>query len=539
MKKLFFLLILSTLVWTSCTNDWKNYYEGKGDPNEAVSPLTLKEFFESADGKEYSDFYNTLKSTGWAEELGRNQFITVWAVKNENFDPLYLNTTDTSLVGYHLTYLSYGKTELKNGLRIPGLNKVYLSISSRGEDFYVNGVKILNSTRFKNGVVNEISELLLPLASMYDYIQNLGDDYSIIRDSILYYSKNVFDKANSRPIGVDGSGNQIYDSVFYVTNPMFDNADIYSGYKQYTMFIPSNKVIESCFGDLESQYQMMGKQFALEDTLLAINWIKQAIFHDGILTSYPEESTDLKSCFGKVWRTDVQKIDADYPVWVSNGIVYDITKIKIPNNVIITRIKALVHNFEYLTPDEQAEYYTFTGATSYDIFKGDATPDGATYFGVPVTFYWCMQAKGDVNDDGEFSVEFFPIDYNPLTGEATLMKVPPGEYRFYMGFRSKGHPYVDIYFHSGDQPILPDAEPLNTEVKVSDSSPWNYDRVTNTDPKISKWDGLGGQVGTVIVEGPEMNTFKVKVKYNRPETVGGSKVLQIYHWALAPTENNY
>ncbi len=538
MKKIFLLLIVSAgIFWTSCSDDWNNYYEGNSQ-EEATSPLTLKEFFESEEGQEYSDFYGMLKATGWDEELGRNQFLTIWAVKNENFDALYKNTSDTTMVGYHLTYLPYGKAELKNGLRIPALNKVYLNISDRDNDFYVNSSKIMNSSRFKNGVVNEVSGLLLPLISMYDHIKKLGNDYSIIRDSIMFYSKKVFDKPNSRPIGVDGSGNTVYDSVFYVTNPLFDKADFNSGFKQFTMFLPSNEAIESCYETLHMQYQMMGKQFLHADTLLMINWIKEAIFHDGLLTTYPgNEVQDLKSPFGKIWRTSVQEVDEDHPEWVSNGIIYNVTKIKIPNNIIITRIKSLVHYFEFLTAEEQAEYYTFNNAKAFSIYKGDGTPTGATLNGEPVSYYWCLKADGDATNNDEFSVEFFPIDYQ--NHKATVMKVPPGEYYFYMGFRSKGHPYVDIYFNSGDQPILPDATPVGIELPIVNSSPWNYDRVTEVDPKISKWNGLGGLIGTVMVEGTEMNTFKIKVKFNHPDVAGGAKVLYIYHWALKPTENNY
>ena len=540
MKKLFLLLIFSVIFWASCSDGWNKYYEGKDFPSDVTSPLTLKEFFESAEAGDYSKFYNMLKATGWDEELGRNQFLTIWAVKNENFDALYENTSDTTMVGYHLTYLSYSKVELKNGMRLPGLNKVYLNISARDADVYVNAAKIVNSSRFKNGVVNEISELLLPLKGMYEYITELGDDYSIIRDSIMFYSRYVFDRENSIPIEMGPNG-MIYDSVFYVTNPLFDQADFYSGFKQFTLFLPDNQSIEDCFETMHTQYKMMGKEFLIADTLLAINWIKEAIFHDGLHTSYPAtEVEDWRSPFGKIWRTSVQKIDADYPAWVSNGIIYNVTKLKVPNNVLITRIKSLVSYYQFLTEEEQEEYYTAVGITRpLSVSQADATPDGAMYNGIPIPYYIILSVQGDESDPGELSIEFFPIDYNHATQETSLMKVPPGEYRLYMGFRSRGHPYVDIYFQSGDQPIPENAEAVGEEVYAAQSTPFNYDRNNETHPLISRWDGLGGLIGNVIVEGEDMNTFKIKVKFNKPEAVGGSKRLEIYNWALKPTENNY
>jgi hypothetical protein len=513
----------------SCSEKWETYYNEDVELEEQ-SPLTLYEYFEGE--AQYSDFFNLLKQEGVDTELSKDQLMTVWAVKNENFDLSIVGNIDDSIVAnYHLNYLSLGTSDLKNGQRIPTFSGIYLNIERSGDQVFVNSKDILSTSYFKNGVVHEVSTVLKPLTNMLDFIMLLDDDYSIIRDSIVNYNEQKFDKDNSIPIGVDQTGNTLYDSVFFTYNPLFDTINFSSEFNQYTLFIPSNDKVEGAFEKLSTQYDLMGKKLTKKDTLLAINWIKRAIFHEGEIASYGEK-LDLTSPFGKVWRTSVQLVDESSMQQLSNGVVYEVTDLKIPNNVIIDRIKSLVHYYEYLSPDQQEELYTIKGAKEFSIVKGDESPVSGFY-------YWIFDALGDENSNDEFSVEFTPLDFNAETGEVSIMKIPPGEYNLYMGFRSKGHPYVDIYFHPGSDPIPAGISPVATEIAASNSTPWNYDRVNETDPDIKKWNGLGGLVGVVNVPGNEMTTFRIKVKFNKLQAIGASKRLQIYHWTLKPTENNY
>lgn len=523
------ILVFTAFAFSSCSDKWDNYYNNNFKDDE-ISDLTLYEFFEGEES--YSHFFDLLKEYGVDEQLTRDQELTVWAVRNENYDINVVGSIEHYLVAnYHVNQLLLKRSDFKDGLRIPMLNGIYLTIGMQGENIFVNKTRVVSSHRFKNGIVHEIESVLKPLTNMLDYIILLDDNYSMIRDSIVFYNKQTFDKSNSIPVGVDLTGNTIYDSVFFTYNPLFDTVNISSEFKQFTMFLPSNEVISGAFQKLADQYRLMGKTVELKDSILAIDWIKQAIFHNGEILNYGSE-LDIKSPFNRVWRTSVQLIDESSLQQLSNGIVYNVTDLKIPNNVIIDRIKSRVHYYEYLSPEQQAELYTIKGATSFQIFKGDESPIKGFY-------YWLFEATGDDKSTDEFSVEFTPLDYNEETGTVSVMKVPPGEYNFYMGFRSYGHPYVDIYFHSGPDPIPANWAPLATELPIVNSTPWNYDRVNEPDPNIKKWNALGGLVGVVEITGNEMSTFKVKVRFNKLESIGALKKMQIYHWTLKPTQNNY
>ncbi|KAA6312799.1 hypothetical protein EZS27_036327, partial [termite gut metagenome] len=221
MKKIFLFLVSSTFIlFFSCSNEQDKYYNDNGN-NEEASPLTLQEYLSGESN--FSEFYKLLQSSGVVPELGKNQYLTVWAVGNENYDhDPFEGISDILLGGYHANYLAFGMNDLRPGLRIQCLNNIYITIGSKDDGDYVNDAKILSSKKFKNGVVYEISELMRPRTNIFEFIQMLGDEYSVIRDSILCNNTRLFDKANSIPIGVDQTGNTVYDSIFYISNPLFD-----------------------------------------------------------------------------------------------------------------------------------------------------------------------------------------------------------------------------------------------------------------------------------------------------------------------------
>lgn len=528
MKKNNILIMMLVVLLSSCNSKWDDYFfSSTTDENMEI---TVAEYIASQ--PEYSKFKDMLVSTGLDKELVKNQEITLWVVNNTAMDASGVQTNDTMRMQYHINNLPYLRTDLKNGLRIRSLNGVYFQISERNDSLFTNSSFISKSIRLKDGVVHEIQSLMKTQMNIYDYLKKLGDEYSTIRDTIFKYNVERFDKANSIPIGVDLTGNTIYDSVFYVYNPIFDKVPFNSEFKQFTIMLPTNDVIDTCLTKLHTSFKKMGKTLTLADSTTAWTWIKQAIFHNGKITDF--SPVDITSAYGKIWRTTVQEIDLANPIEMSNGVIYNVKKLKVPNNIMITRIKSLVHYWEYqdattLYPNV-GDLYTFQGATIVKSTIADKTPNPNV-----LPNYIVLDVTGDAAAE-EFSVEFVPLErYVDATGayKVRVMEVPTGEYLLYMGFQSAKHPYVFFYFNDVQ---------IGSERQVSASNPWNYDRVNETTDRISKWNGLGGLVGTVNVTRPDgadgLATFKVKVKFSRIDT-GGAKRFKIYHWALKPTANNY
>jgi hypothetical protein len=537
MKKIYYILFSAVVLFSSCNEKWADYY-GSVKTEENMS-ITIAEYL--AAHSEYSKFTAMLTKTGLDKELTKDQQMTVWVTQNTAMDASGIANNDTLRMKYHINHLPFLRTDLKSGLRIRSLNGIYFQITVKHDSVFANASQVLKSIRLKDGVIHEINSLMKSRVNIYDYMKNLGNDYSMIRDSIYKYNVERFDKANSTPVGVDKTGNTVYDSVFYTYNPLFETVKFNSEFEQFTVFLPSNQVINNCFQTLKATYSSMGKILAQNDSTLAWSWIKQAIFNKTEITDF--STTDITSAFGKIWRTSVQQIDISNPELMSNGRIYRVTKLKIPNNVIISRIKSLVEYWQYQDADKiypsPDDLYTFKGLVENpSVFVADATPKPTI-----LPNYNVLQATGSTDNTSEFSVEFPPLEkyYSTDDGKyhCRVMQVPTGEYTLYMGFQSSTHPYVFIYFN-GQQ--------IGNEIQASLSTPWNYDRVNETEKDLNptngtaKWDGLGGPVGIVNVTRDDgtsgMASFKIKVKFSKIEA-SGTKRLRIYHWALKPTANNY
>lgn len=523
--------VLAGLVFLlmSCADSWEEHYEpaAEGEQATVVSPLNLLEYLKTQ--PRYAKFVEALERTNVARELTRDQFLTVWAVDNAGMEALAsTGLADTFVVKYHINNLSFSLNKLKDGYRLRALNGKYIPVSNPGDKriTVANATIVQGNQLCKNGVVHEISELMLPGKSIAEYLSELSDDFSIIRDSVFALNDTLFDPVNSIPIGVDKTGNTLYDSVFIIENPLFDNADITSEFSQVTLFLPRNTVIEAAYQNLKTQYDQFGKAFTYADTMVALNWIREAILYDEVIRDYGSRE-DLTSVLGKTWRTSVQMVNS-HPRPMSNGLVYEVTRLKIPNNVHIGKIKSLFQYYTFVPEDLKPSLFTISNAVEA---HAEAT-DSYSFPSINVSgTYTILYLKGDLNDAGPVSIDFTPVKLdknNDGSTTASPILVPPGEYNLYMGFQSKNHAYVNIYVND---------ELVAAELNVAPSNPWNYDRVNQTVPG-TKYDGIGGLVGIITIPGDKMTSFRIKVEFAMLGK-GSNEELKLYHWALLPTENNY
>ena len=522
MKKIIYAAVCIFTVLTSCQKSWNSHY---GEEETNVSSLNLLDYLKTQ--PQYSDFVAKLEEYGLAEELSRDQNLTIWAVSNEKMAELNeLGEDSKFILRYHINSLMYDNTKLKGSVRVMTFNGKYLTVAKEGEMIRVGDATVVKGNQIcQNGVVHEISQLLTPDLSIYEYIEALGSDYSIIRDTILAMNDTIFDLENSIPIGVDPTGNTVYDSVYVITNPIFEGANIRSEFANVTMFLPSNQVIENCFENLGTLYDQFGKEFLETDSLTAYTWIKEAIFYNRLIEDVSEG--DITSAFGKLWKPSVQVVDSDYKR-MSNGRIYEVTHLKIPNNVHIDMIKQLFHYWEFVPDAEKDALFTLNNVTSIE----PRDEDRVTFppIGVELT-YRILRFEGDLNDGKLASIEFTPIMLERNEDGSTgykVVEVPPGEYNLYMGVKHTDHPFINVYVN--DQQI---AQNLNVEP----ATPWHYDRSTNTVPG-TRYNGWGGLVGPINIEGEDMTTFTIKVEFARLGR-GNVERVDLYHWALIPTENNY
>lgn len=545
---------------------------------------------------EYSSINELFKSHGIFTALEqKNQLSTMLVVENSDFQaPAGKEAEIDNAVKAHVSDIAVSPANLKtegNNMRIMMWHGKYINVdlddAARNEGkiaghimFGTSAVKKVVKTN--SGYIYVLSSLLNIPKSIYDYITNLDDNYSILRDSILASGTKEFDKKNSKPIGVNDEGNTVYDSVFIYKNTHFleKNFDLSSESLTATLLLTSNAVVEEAIADAKVRLQKWGlwdewnaeRQYNFEYTMR--HWIMDAAFFDKKLTpetlqSKDEENDMLTSIFSKYWKTSVQQINPA-PIELSNGIAYQVTKLHIPNNVLIWRLKEDFSIYEFCSAEQKESFFQMLNMQ----FKACTTAVAAW---TPLQGVWpkheCRTLDLTVGDDasGDWQLVFTPCkrifetyptrmemvkkDWLKSNLTVTGIKpflIPPGKYT--LSFGSKQNQNMEITFKvrvKGSTDVVAVSDPItlgSTTTFHYDRNPGNfiegYDPSTenlSTNKKAGNYDTDGGTVISEL-EIPDVkgdgSPVEITIEIASP-TWNGNTTMVFNHWCLRPTKDNY
>lgn len=366
MNRIILMICFLTGLLIACQDKWEDYYKEHQTGGEEIVALEANLLEYLKEQPEYSEFVKLLEETGIADELTRNQILTVWAPVNETFPSAEVTAMSMedkiSLCQNHINYIALYNTKLENDKLIKTLAGKNLLIKEVSEDlFSIDGVELEgNEQACSNGVVHKVKEWLIPRLSIYDYLLRAGDDYSVFRDSVLFYSDTVFKPSQSFVMGIDSMGNTIYDSVFVIENSFLDKGDIRDEDEDYTLFMPSNRVLETMYQEMGDYFAGQGEMFSTADSSKFMNWIMKSVIFEGRVNNY---TGTLKSVYGNEWRTEYQLIDPT-PQECSNGLVYRIEKIHIPKFLYLKSIQAYPYYIGSLPDDEIPLHYQNSTGTA-------------------------------------------------------------------------------------------------------------------------------------------------------------------------------
>lgn len=545
---------------------------------------------------EYSSINELFKSHGIFTALEqKNQLSTMLVVENSDFQaPAGKEAEIDNAVKAHVSDIAVSPANLKtegNNMRIMMWHGKYINVdlddAARNEGkiaghimFGTSAVKKVVKTN--SGYIYVLSSLLNIPKSIYDYITNLDDNYSILRDSILASGTKEFDKKNSKPIGVNDEGNTVYDSVFIYKNTHFleKNFDLSSESLTATLLLTSNAVVEEAIADAKVRLQKWGlwdewnaeRQYNFEYTMR--HWIMDAAFFDKKLTpetlqSKDEENDMLTSIFSKYWKTSVQQINPT-PIELSNGIAYQVTRLHIPNNVLIWRLKEDFSIYEFCSAEQKESFFQMLNLQ----FKACTTAVAAW---TPLQGVWpkheCRTLDLTVGDDasGDWQLVFTPCkrifetyptrmemvkkDWLKSNLTVTGIKpflIPPGKYT--LSFGSKQNQNMEITFKvrvKGSTDVVAVSDPItlgSTTTFHYDRNPGNfiegYDPSTenlSTNKKAGNYDTDGGTVISEL-EIPDVkgdgSPVEITIEIASP-TWNGNTTMVFNHWCLRPTKDNY
>ncbi len=446
-------IIFATGLATACSELKNDDHYGSTDVT--ITNPELKIVKESSEAyisgrSDMSSMSALFASEGIFDELNqKGQLSTILVVTNDHF------TQPEEKVNFvtrsHVSDMSVSPANLHNGDRLMMWHGKYVNVSmdEEGQEGIIIDHLMFNNAHVKeviktgNGYVYVIDEMINTPTSLRDYIDNLGDDYSIFKEMVNASGGKEFDRANSKAIGINAEGNTVYDSVFIYTNTFFENQgfDMNSESLTATMLLFSNDVINNALYDAHDRLQKWGLE--RKDSLMK-DWILKVAFFKKQYTA--EELTDseepLSSIFNKDWDTKKQNIDLANPENLSNGIVYKVNKLILPQNVLIYRLKDCFYHYEVCTAEQKEEFFKMTNM-KFDKCNTEVaawTPWEGVW---PLHENRVMQVSKteDVTPEDGFILDFTLIKQND-DGTISPFLIPPGNYRLAMG--SKQNMNIDV-----------------------------------------------------------------------------------------------
>ena len=560
------MMFLAIGLLASCSELKDDDHYGKADTpisnNELKIVNVSSQEYISSRG-DLSEMNGLFAGQGIYDELNKKaQLSTILVVTNDHFRKPEEKTE--FITRSHISDISISPANLEDGTRLMMWHGKYVNVSI--DEMGKEG-NIVDHILFNNGAVKEviktttgyvyvISEMIETPTSLYDFINDLPDEYSIFREMVLASGGKEFDRTNSKAIGINDQGNTVYDSIFIYRNTFFEavNFDMNSESLTATLLLPSNEVINQA---LDDAHQRLASWDMVRSDSIMKDWILKSSFYSKRYSPADLQTTevnDVKSIFGTQWRTNVQQVDVSDPMELSNGIVYKVRKLHLPNNLLMYRLKDYFYYYENCTDEQKENYFKRVNLN----FKECATEVAAWS---PLPGVWPYHENrvirfdkpSDIADADGFQLDFTPVKLN-ADGTVRPYLFPPGAYRFAMGSVQNQSLGITVSILIDGQEVA-----RSRTITWGTSTEFHYDRGTtlsNTHPegydasyvrevggnsKAANYDTDGGQMmDELVIPDVKGDGSPVQIVMRlKCESWEGKTNVKIHHWCLRPTVNNY
>ncbi|NLV39152.1 MAG: hypothetical protein GXY66_08115 [Bacteroidales bacterium] len=603
MKKHQSILILSllslTLAFTACGDAWDNHY-GKQTPvadgNVEIYPGSLKEFLASA--PEFSTQNALFADAGIYDKMLPGQEYTILLYPDNILDTTSY-AQDNSYAAYCICDIALSPADMEEGMGISTWYGKNLWISLQGEQIKINDCPVEAITRTNNAFVYRINEKVIPVRlSVYDVINGLDDArYSKFKSLIRMYERRYFDPAKCTPAGTNEQGNTIYsDSVkgWSTKNILMDRYskdgqemwNMRNEYYNSTVFIPDNDIIQAAVDTALARVPLwLGRTATAADRNKFEKWIIRACFVDRLLNAgqvtgsedidcvggYQKDSLEGKTVFEAdmaMWRPRVQKVRTGDMISASNGNIFFVDWLKIPNNVVIYRLKSRFYELWNNMNQEQRDKYFRWDHWIDPMVLNDAQSSFTLSETMPTMYYHVLTAIPDKDarrDSLVCSVTYDGVLFNqnnPRGSQIRECHIPAGEYYLRMGFKhsllySLSIQFCDtllvedmvmyaqgsnFHFDRGSVSVVDNYG----ESSIGYPEGYNWHDWSSLSEKAQAYDTDGYPVG--IVNMKEDGNFTITISssdmsylytYGADRNTHNISQLMMYHWCLRPTKNNY
>ncbi len=439
MKKYIILIAVAICTFVGCTDPVEDYYVDQNSTNARTETLLS---YLSAD-EDYTLFVELINESGLIDTMTDGYQYTLFVPNNSALEAAGIaDMTADSMLLYmqmHICANPKSTSTLAYTSRLLMYSGKYLAITQDDDGSYlVDGVSLVEADILcTNGVVHKVGDVLTPRLTIYEWLQAAGDEYSMFREALDEETVYIFDRENSVQIGETAMGRPIYDSVFYVYNPILAYGDISDEEGLYRFVIPTNDVITETFTAMADSYIVKGMPVTSADSTLWMDWYLETSTFDysesGI--EYFEDLDTIAefSVFDNEFRPTA--VTMSEPLRLSNGFAYTITKGHLPAYIPMETVSVYPQNIRraFWLLGIDAGYNTAYSARYY--------LDGSGYDGwtsLQSTWWnagvWCsttmvqMFFAGGYNADGTIEYFFKSVDLTYGDTEFTEVEVVPGNY---------------------------------------------------------------------------------------------------------------
>ena len=619
--RLCLVLLTCGMTLASCS-DWDDHFD------ESAIKSDSQEIYNG-------DIVSYLKSTAELSQMSQ------MFQKNGIYDSTYTNKTytfivcDNNVLSAHADEISGEEAQanfalnsvsdmevapsmLKDGLGVQTRFGKCVWVYKRGNGFCFDENNVTKCVKTNNGYVYYVDGIVPIRLSVYEYLFNkLGSEYNDFKILVMARQKQAFDREHSAIVGVDEQGRTVYDSVFNTRCELMDRytkdgADYWNMRDEnyaMTMFVPNNTQIRRAMkAAIDSIPRWLNRPANAADSTKFYDWIVKACFVDrrvnenelptaadpadpygfdfdcvgGYQKIINEQADEVKYKEAEPahWRPSVQRVDVSKKITCSNGFIYPCTNFKIPNHVVIYRVKTRLYQvWNAMNDKDRSKYFKWV-----HWIEPRADIEGQTAFdldpSLPMMQYFLLCAVPDqeaMDDDLPCSVTYRGLLYDETTNKVSEANLPAGEYYWSMGFKHSIQYSLSMKFN--DQPWS-----VEDMVMYAQGSNFHFDRGAASevphlgtgviaypegfdpddwikiDAKAIAYDTDGYLVD--IVNLTHSGPFSITIKSNDMSRIfreqialGNTSVvdangltvrtnkniyqLMMYHWCLRPTKNNY
>lgn len=614
--------VMCSLALLASCSDWDDHFnEASVVADMEVYGGDVVSYLRST--PELSEIVSLYESNGVLGSTSTDGSYTFIVADNNTFDVATLADA-AGYAKYTVADAAIAPSMLTDGYGINTRSGKSLWVYTNGTDIKLDDYKINKVVKTDNGYVYYVDGVFQIRRSIYELLTSLPDEqYSRFKKIVQRNEEDWFDRENSAIIGVNEQGQTIYDSVWVKRNTLLDRYttngvktwDMFDEQYNSTVFIPTNDQIESAINTACDNIPLwLNRESTAADTLKFENWIAEACFVSERLTADKvSASSDMITCVGdcqKVedkindvvnyktiepayWNPSINTVSAE-AIELSNGLAYNVTNLKIPNHIVIYRVKSRFYElWNNMTNNERNAHFTWTNwQNPYVVNDAQGQFDLVEH---PTIYYHVLTAEPTQSaidaaklyypsiKDSEVEKYTCGVVYDGVIFDEDKnaifdVRLPAGEYYLRMGFKHSLTYSLTIEFRTkSDDPGEPDKYPWVTlkkdMVMYATGSNFHFDRGAASevphygdagisypegydvdywqkfDEKAIAYDTDGYTVGIVNIE--KEGNFEIRVsssdmaylyKYAVPDlarTKSNVAQLMMYHWCLRPTVNNY